>query len=107
MILKERDTCYSCTVHCKRVVETRWMDQPVERQHGGPEYETLSTFGSYCGVKDLHAIAYANKLCNEYGLDTIGTGTAVAWAMDCYEEGLISEKEGGFPAPFGDARARE
>ena len=104
-ILKERDTCYACTVHCKRVVETEWQGHPVERQHGGPEYETLSTFGSYCGVNDLNAVAYANKICNEYGLDTIGTGATVAWAMECAENGLLSEEEVGFPLRFGDVAA--
>lgn len=104
-ILKERDTCYACTVNCKRVVETEWNGQPVARKHGGPEYETLSTFGSYCGVKDLNAIAYANKLCNEYGLDTIGTGATIAWAMECFENGLLTEAEVGFPLTFGDAAA--
>ncbi|HLE27676.1 MAG TPA: aldehyde ferredoxin oxidoreductase family protein [Anaerolineales bacterium] len=104
-ILKERDTCYACTVHCKRVVETEFMGRPVEKKHGGPEYETLSTFGSYCGVSDLNAVSYANKLCNEYGLDTIGTGATVAWAMECFENGLLSEAEVGFPLKFGDAAA--
>jgi aldehyde:ferredoxin oxidoreductase len=104
-ILKERDTCYACTVNCKRVVETEWNGRPVEKKHGGPEYETLSTFGSYCGVKDLHAISYANKLCNEYGMDTIGVGATVAWAMECFENGLLSEKDIGFSAKFGDAEA--
>ncbi len=104
-ILKERDTCYACAVHCKRVVETEWNGHPVEPRHGGPEYETCATLGSYCGVHDLPAIAYANKLCNEYGLDTIGTGATVAWAMECFENGLLSEKEIGFPAPFGSAAA--
>jgi aldehyde:ferredoxin oxidoreductase len=104
-ILVDRDTCYACCVHCKRVVETKWHDQPIERKHGGPEYETLSTFGSYCGVKDLDAISQANKLCNEYGLDTIGTGATIAWAMECYEQGLFTEADTGFPIPFGDAEA--
>jgi aldehyde:ferredoxin oxidoreductase len=104
-ILKERDTCYACAVRCKRVVETEWQGRPVEPRHGGPEYETASVFGSYCGVDDLPAIALANKICNEHGLDTIGTGATVAWAMDCFEHGLLSETEIGFPAPFGDAAA--
>jgi aldehyde:ferredoxin oxidoreductase len=104
-ILKERDTCYACTVNCKRVVETEWNGRPVEKRHGGPEYETLSTFGSYTGVKDLNAIAYVNKLCNEYGLDTIGTGATIAWAMECFEKGVLSEAEVGFPLKFGDAAA--
>ena len=104
-ILKERDTCYACAVRCKRVVETEWQSRPVEPRHGGPEYETAAVFGSYCGVDDLPAISLANKICNEYGLDTIGTGATVAWAMDCFAHGLLSEAEIGFPAPFGDADA--
>jgi len=104
-ILKERDTCYACTVNCKRVVETEYNGRKVEPRHGGPEYETLSTFGSYCGVSDLHAVSYANKICNEYGLDTIGAGATVAWAMECYENGVLTEEEVGFPLKFGDAEA--
>jgi aldehyde:ferredoxin oxidoreductase len=104
-ILTDRDTCYACAVHCKRVVETAWRGRPVEPRHGGPEYETTAVFGSYCGVADLSAIALANKICNDHGLDTIGTGATVAWAMDCFEHGLLTEAEIGFPAPFGDAAA--
>ena len=104
-ILVARETCYSCAVKCKRAVETEWEGRPVERRHGGPEYETISTFGSYCGVADLPAIALANKICNEYGLDTIGTGATVAWTMECFENGAITEDELGFKAPFGDAAA--
>ncbi len=104
-ILKANDTCYACSVRCKRVVETEWRGRPVEARHGGPEYETVATFGSYCGVADLPAIAMANKLCNEYGLDTIGTGATVAWAMECFENHALSESEIGFPAHFGDPEA--
>ncbi len=104
-ILKDNDTCYACAVRCKRVVETEFRGRPVERRFGGPEYETISTFGSYCGVDDLSAISLANKMCDDYGLDTIGTGATVAWAMECFEKGLLTEQEIGFPAPFGDAEA--
>ncbi len=104
-ILKERDTCYACTVHCKRVVETEFMGKAVNKKSGGPEYETLGTFGSYCGVGDLNAVAYANQLCNEYGLDTIGAGATIAWAMECFEKGVLTEAEIGFPLKFGDAAA--
>jgi aldehyde:ferredoxin oxidoreductase len=104
-ILRERDTCYACAVRCKRVVETEWQGRPVEARHGGPEYETAAVFGSYCGVDDLPAISLANKICNEHGLDTIGTGATVAWAMECFEHGLVTEADLGFRAPFGDAAA--
>lgn len=104
-ILKNRETCYSCAVRCKRAVETEWEGRPVEERHGGPEYETAATFGSYCGIDDLHAISLANKICNENGLDTIGTGATIAWTMDCFTHGVLTEAEIGFPAPFGDAKA--
>lgn len=104
-ILKENDTCFACSVRCKRVVETEWLNEAVAAKHGGPEYETIGTFGSYCGVNDIKAISYANMVCNEYGLDTIGTGASIAWAMECFENGILTEAEIGFPLRFGDAQA--
>jgi aldehyde:ferredoxin oxidoreductase len=105
-ILKERDTCYACVVRCKRVVETEWQGKKVDPFYGGPEYETLATFGSYCGVDDLSAIAYANQVCNQYGLDTISCGNTIAFAMDCFEQGLITaEDTDGVELRFGDAAA--
>lgn len=101
-ILKENDTCFACSVRCKRVVETEWMNKKVDPISGGPEYETVGTLGSYCGVGDIKAIAYANQVCNEYGLDTIGAGATIAWAMECFENGVLSEAEIGFPLRFGD-----
>jgi aldehyde:ferredoxin oxidoreductase len=105
-ILKERDTCYACVGRCKRVVEAEWQGQAVEPRYGGPEYETLATLGSYCGVDDLVAIAYANQLCNMYGMDTISCGATIAFAMDCFEHGLLTEEDtGGATLRFGNAQA--
>ena len=104
-ILKENDTCYACNVRCKRVVETKdtWAVDPL---YGGPEYETLAALGSYCGVGDLAAIAKANELCNKYGLDTISCGATVAFAMDCYEHGILSAADtDGLELRFGNAEA--
>ena len=105
-ILKERDTCFACVVRCKRVVEITEGPYRVDPRYGGPEYETLATMGSYCGVSDLAAISYANQLCNAYGMDTIACGATIAWAMDCFENGLITtEQTGGFELHFGNAEA--
>ncbi len=105
-LLKDRDTCFACATRCKRVVEVRDGPYAVDPRYGGPEYETIAAFGSYCGVSDLAAIARANELCNKYGLDTIGTGATIAWAMDCFERGLITAGEtGGLDLRFGDADA--
>jgi aldehyde:ferredoxin oxidoreductase len=105
-ILKRRDTCHACVVRCKRVVEIAGGPYPVDPLYGGPEYETLATFGSYCGVSDLAAVSRANQLCNMYGLDTITTGAVIAWAMDCFERGVITTKDtGGIDLRFGNAEA--
>jgi len=101
-----RDTCYGCTIRCKRVVEITAGPYRVDPRYGGPEYETLATLGSYCGVSDLAAIAYANQLCNQYGMDTISCGATIAWAMECFENGLIGlEETGGVELRFGNAAA--
>ncbi len=101
-----RDTCYACIIRCKRVVESEWRDNHLLPHYGGPEYETLATFGSYCGVSDIHAVTYANQLCNEYGVDTISCGATLAWAMDCYENGVFTAEEmDGIKLEFGDAEA--
>jgi len=104
-ILARRDTCFACAVRCKPVVETAWNGHPIGPIHGGPEYETTVMLGSTCGVSDLNAIAFANKLCNECGLDTIGTGATIAWAMECFSKGILTVEDVGYPLHFGDAAA--
>lgn len=105
-VLKERDTCYACVVKCKRVVEITAGPYTAAPQYGGPEYETLGTFGSYCGVKDLAAVCRANELCNMHGVDSISCGATIAFAMECFEKGLIGlEQTGGLELRFGDAAA--
>jgi len=105
-ILKERDTCFACVVRCKRVVEINEGPYKVDPKYGGPEYETLGTFGSYCGVSDLAAVSFANQVCNEYGVDTIACGATIAFAMECFEKGIITKKEtGGLELKFGNTEA--
>jgi aldehyde:ferredoxin oxidoreductase len=102
-ILKERDTCFACVVRCKRVVEIKEGAYRADAKYGGPEYETLGTFGSYCGVKNLPAIAVANQMCNEYAVDTIAAGATIAFAMECFEKGIITkEQTNGLELKFGD-----
>ena len=105
-ILKERDTCFACPVRCKRVVEITEGPYRVDPRFGGPEYETLATFGAYCGIDDLAAIAYANQICAQYGMDTISCGATIAWAMDAFEHEYIPiEDTGGIELRFGNAAA--
>jgi len=97
-----RDTCFGCPIRCKWVVQVDDPARPVRPEYGGPEYETLAALGSCCGIDDLPAIAYGNQLCNAYGLDTIGTGVTIAFAMECFERGIIGhEQTDGIELRFG------
>jgi len=104
-ILKERDTCFGCAIRCKATVE---IEGKVDPQYGGPEYETVGTFGSYCRNTNLEDIGYANQLCNMYGLDTISCGATIAFAMECYEAGLLTKEDtDGLELTFGNGSVFE
>ncbi len=97
--------CYACPLACARLTE---VDGEVwgEKYAGageGPEYETIGSLGSACGVDNMAAITKANYLCNELGLDTISTGITIACAMEMYTKGIVSAEQIGRPLPFGDA----
>jgi aldehyde:ferredoxin oxidoreductase len=96
--------CHGCPIACGRDSQ---VDEP-EKYKGageGPEYETIASLGSACGIGDLAAITKANYLCNELGLDTISTGVTIACAMELYEKGFLPEADVGIPLRFGDADA--
>ena len=95
--------CFSCPIACGRV--TKVPDGPYQGQGEGPEYETVYSLGSDVGVGDLAALTKANYLCNELGLDTISMGSAIACAMELYENGHLSESDIGFPLEWGDGEA--
>jgi aldehyde:ferredoxin oxidoreductase len=99
------ESCYACPIHCKKTVH---VEEPYEinPMYGGPEYEALASLGSLCGVDDLVAICKANELCNAHSLDVISTGVSIAFAMECFERGLISEEDtGGLELHFGNGQA--
>jgi len=96
--------CFGCPIGCKG-----WIDQGEDRYRvrGGSklEYEALTMMGSNCMVDDLEKLNKANDLCNRFGLDTIGTGATIAFAMECYDNGLVTKKETGIELKWGDADA--
>ena len=105
-ILVNRGTCYACVVACKREVEVKELG--VSPRFGGPEYESLAATGSLCGVGDLNALAKINQLLAQYVLDSISTGVAIAFAMECYEHGIITKADtGGVELVWGNAEAVE
>ena len=94
--------CFACPIRCKKIVK---FEEPytVNPAYGGPEYETLAALGSNCGVGNLKAIVKANERCNAYSLDTISTGNVIAFAMECFERGLLTTQDtDGVDLRFGN-----
>ncbi len=104
VLLKKRKGCYSCPIQCKRGIA---LDDPkygVDSRYGGPEYETIAALGTNLNIVDLKAIAKGNEVCNRYCIDTISTGMTIAFACECFEEGVITKEDtGGLELRFGDA----
>jgi aldehyde:ferredoxin oxidoreductase len=97
--------CYACPLACARLTEVKaeeWGEQ-FAGQGEGPEYETIGSLGSACGIDNMAAITKANYLCNELGLDTISTGLTIACTMEMYTKDILSATQIGRPLPFGDA----
>jgi aldehyde:ferredoxin oxidoreductase len=91
-ILVKNRGCYSCNIKCTRYTMVKEGEYSgVESE--GPEYETVNAFGSRCGVDNLEAIAMANMNANRLGLDTISAGTVISFAMELYEEGILTKEE--------------
>jgi aldehyde:ferredoxin oxidoreductase len=97
--------CYACPLACARLtkVDGTKFGEKYAGEGEGPEYESIGSLGSACGIDNMAAVTKANYLCNELGLDTISTGVTIACAMEMYTEGVLTEEEIGMPLPFGDA----
>ncbi len=94
--------CFACAMRCKKLVK----GEGIDREYGGPEYESFAALGSNCGVDDIRKISIATQKCNAYGLDTIGAGMVISFAMECFENGLLTpEDTGGIDLRFGNADA--
>jgi len=100
-IFVKKTACYRCAMVCRNITTIRrgpFKGLTIE----GPEYETLALTGSNCGIGDLEAIVRFNYLCDDLGLDTISAGNVTAFAMECFEKGLISREDtGGLDLRFG------
>jgi aldehyde:ferredoxin oxidoreductase len=95
--------CANCTIGCEKILVTR---DGGEEASGRMEYESLYALGPLCGVADPNAVIRAARRCDELGLDTISAGATIAWAMECFERGLLSPADtGGLDLRFGNAGA--
>lgn len=108
---KNNDSCWigcalSCAHHVNNFVPKtgKYAGKPVLVD--GPEYETIAGIGSNCGIFDIEAVIEGNFYCDTYGVDTISFGTSLAFAMECYERGLINKHvTEGIELKFGNKEA--
>ena len=99
---KRMESCFACPVRCKKSVE---MEEPykVVPEYGGPEYETIGSIGTSCGIHDMATVAKASERLNSLGMDTMSCGMTIAWAMEASEKGLLpAEYSDGKEFQFGD-----
>ncbi len=89
---KRKYGCWQCPVACGGLMKAGSQYQYPEGTHK-PEYETLAAFGSMCLNDNLESIIKCNEICNRYGLDTISAGCTIAFAIECFENGIITTKD--------------
>ncbi len=94
--------CFGCPSPCGKYSRNKKYNSYVE----GPEYETIGLMGANLGIDDIEAVAQANLLCDDLGIDTISAGNAIGWAMECYEKGILTKKDtDGLDLKFGNVEA--
>ncbi|MCK4273333.1 MAG: aldehyde ferredoxin oxidoreductase family protein [Dehalococcoidales bacterium] len=103
---QKRTGCYRCPISCEAIMKEGTGEYKYEAGSFRPEYETLAMFGSNCLNNNLESIIKANDICNRYGIDTISAGAVMAFAMECYEKGLITKKDtGGIEMTWGNHKS--
>lgn len=98
--------CWHCPIACKALMKEGTGEYKYAAGSRRPEYETLGVFGVMCGNNNEESINMANDICNRAGLDTISAGTVVAFAIECYENGILTKKDtGGADLKWGNHQA--
>ena len=100
--------CFRCPVNCRPLNQLN--DDQADRygRGDGPEYVTLGKFGPNVGIDQVEPVIRLNNICNDLGLDTASTGSAIAWAMELFQRGIVSESDtGGLELTWGDAELVE
>jgi len=102
----KRTGCYRCPISCEAIMKEGTGEYKYAAGSFRPEYETIVMFGSNCLNDNLESIMMANDMCNRYGIDTISAGAIMAFAMECYEKGLINKKDtGGIEMTWGNHKS--
>lgn len=102
---QKRYSCYRCPISCGGIM-IAGKEYDYEAGVHRPEYETLAAFGTLCLNDNLESIIMANDICNRYGLDTISAGCTIAFAIECYENGVITKNDtNGIELTWGNHKA--
>ena len=102
---RKKYACRTCPIACGGIMDVPSQEYPAKSAHK-PEYETLAAFGSNCLNDNMESIMYANELCNLHGLDTISAGGVIAFAIECYENGILTNSDtDGLELTWGNSRA--
>ncbi|HEX7475320.1 MAG TPA: aldehyde ferredoxin oxidoreductase C-terminal domain-containing protein, partial [Dehalococcoidales bacterium] len=98
--------CYHCPVGCEALLKEGTGEYKYAQGSYRPEYETLAMLGPNCANNNLESVIMANDICNRQGIDTISAGATVAFAMECFENGIINRAEtGGLELTWGNHQA--
>ena len=106
--LHKNTGCANCTIGCERILVSKEKGDGKGKGKGGVrmEYESLFALGPLCGMSDPDVVIQAAAICDDLGMDTISSGATVAWAMECFEQGLLTtEDTGGVELKFGNGKA--
>lgn len=102
--LKKVVACSACPIGCEHIYTV--LNNDIGQAEAQIDYETLFALGPLCGIDNATAIIKAAELCDTLGIDTISTGGSIAWAMECYQKGLINESDtNGHQLIFGNHQA--
>jgi aldehyde:ferredoxin oxidoreductase len=100
--------CFRCPVNCRPLNDMRTDPADKYGRGDGPEYVTLGKFGPNVGIDRVESVIRLNNICNDLGLDTASTGSAISWAMELFQRGIITTKDtGGLELTWGDAQVVE
>jgi aldehyde:ferredoxin oxidoreductase len=98
--------CHTCSIRCGAIIEVKEGPFATKDETHRPEYETLAAFGPLCRNDNLESVIKANEYCNRVGIDTISVGGTIAFAIECFENGIITKEDtGGVELTWGNAEA--
>ena len=98
--------CHTCPIRCGALIQIDEGPYATKDEVHRPEYETLAAMGPNCRNDEVEAVIKGNEICNRYGIDTMGVGGSAAFAIECYENGLIDKSDtGGLELTWGNPEA--